>query len=93
MVDYSPNANVHSLWSRNVPLGVLCQACGRRALVDVRTICRWGGKGDMRSMREVAKLFKCTPCNKKNAYAFVPESRDWAERWLLKRVDETPGLD
>ncbi|WP_448953089.1 hypothetical protein [Labrys neptuniae] len=87
------NENVHTLYMHGTDLCVLCQTCGRRSLVDPYKVNAWGGKGDMTPISEVAKRFKCTTCNVKNSYAFVPPTKEFAERWRRVDITETPGVE
>lgn len=85
--------NLHSLYMSSAPLCVVCQRCGRRSLIKASTFGLSEGRGNMTPISDVAKRLKCTSCNLKNSYAFVPPSRDFAERWAAGGIVETPGLE
>lgn len=89
---FGTHQNLHTLHGSG-PLCVLCQRCSRRSLIEETKIKPHGTRADMTPIDTVAKRLKCTSCNLKNSYAFVPPSREFAERWADGEIVETPGLE
>jgi hypothetical protein len=71
------SANLHTLATRGHPLGVVCKACGHRALIQLdRLSAHQGNMQEVRSLR-----LKCAAC----------EAREW-EPTVFSRAEEVAAF-